>query len=269
MSDCDPSPLAAKSAPVIGLTTYREQAQTGVWDAEFALLHATYVTCVARAGGAAMLLPPQHDDAAALAVARLDGIVLTGGADVSPHRYQGRAQDPATFRLDRDAWEMALLEAAMARDIPVLGVCRGLQLINVALGGSLEQHVPDRVQNTSHQPAPGQFGDVDVDVEPDSLLFRLVGDRTSVRCYHHQALMRLAPNLRRVARAADNTVEAAEDPDRDFLLGIQWHPEQDGTDLRLFAGLVEAARRRTAAATQDIPVAPTEPMPVPTPVTTP
>lgn len=231
--------------PVIGLTTYREQARTSLWDTEFALLHATYVSCVNRAGGIAVLLPPQDEATAAQAVSRLDGLVLTGGADVGPDRYGGRAQDPAALRPDRDAWELALFTAALEGGLPVLGVCRGLQVMNVALGGTLEQHVPDRVRHSGHLPEPGRFGATEVDVVPDTLLRRLVGEHTGVRCHHHQAVQQLAPSLRISARADDDTVEAAEDPDRDFVLGIQWHPEEHGDDLRLFAGLVDAARRRT------------------------
>ncbi len=231
--------------PLIGLSTYKEQARTLAWDTEFALLHYAYVQLVSAAGGVPVLLPPQDDRAAGPVVERLDALVLTGGADIDPARYQGSAQPESSYRPERDSWETALLTAALERDIPVLGVCRGLQLINVALGGTLEQHVPDRVGHDRHRPAPGRFSEIDVRVEPGSLLNRLVGDRITVSCHHHQALLTPAPSLRAVAHAQeDSTVEAAEDPDRDFLLGVQWHPEQDSIDLRLFTGLVRAAQRR-------------------------
>lgn len=229
--------------PLIGLSTYKEQAKTLVWNTEFALLHHAYVQAVAVAGGVAVLLPPQSEDVAALVVDRLDALVLTGGADVDPVRYNGATQDGAVYRPDRDVWEAALLAAALGRDIPVLGVCRGLQVMNVALGGTLDQHVPDGVLHNGHQPAPGRFGDVEVHVVKDTLLASLIGDAVTVACHHHQALLQIAPTLTTVARAKDNTVEAAEDPGRDFVLGVQWHPEQDSRDLRLFAGLVRAAQR--------------------------
>jgi gamma-glutamyl-gamma-aminobutyrate hydrolase PuuD len=232
------------AAPLIGLSTYRENAKAGVWENDFALLQQAYVESLTDAGAAVVLLPPQPPAAAGNLVAHLDALVLTGGADVSPQLYGGLPQEPSALRPERDAWEIALLAAARERDIPVLGICRGLQVINVALGGTLEQHVPDRVGHDGHRPVPGQFGSVVVSVVPGSLLAGLVGERLSVPCHHHQAVAGLARDLRLVASAADRTVEAAEDPTRDFFLGVQWPPEQDRTDLRLFTGLVQAARRR-------------------------
>ncbi len=243
-------------APLIGLSTYKERAKTLVWDTEFALLHYPYVQTVAAAGGVAVLLPPQSEDVAGQLIERLDGLVLTGGADIDPARYNGAAQDEANYRPERDAWETALLRAALERDVPVLGVCRGLQIINVAFGGTLEQHVPARVSHNGHQPQPGRFGQVEVRVVEQTLLSKLIGTSAVVSCHHHQALLRVAPSLTTVARARDNTVEAAEDPSRDFVLGVQWHPEQDGTDLRLFAGLVHAAQRHAGADMAEATAAP-------------
>nr|WP_205862202.1 gamma-glutamyl-gamma-aminobutyrate hydrolase family protein [Planosporangium thailandense] len=228
------------------MTTYRERAQSLVWDTDFALLHQVYVDAVVAAGGTAVLLPPQPASAANV-LARLDGLVLTGGADVEPNRY-GHTPGLRTGapRRDRDEWELALAHAALDLDLPVLGVCRGLQVLNVALGGTLEQHVPDRVGHTGHQPAPGRFGHVHVRVRAASRLAALVGEDLTVSCYHHQSIAVLAPDLSVVGVADDGTIEAVESARRPFLLAVQWHPEQDSTDRRLFQGLVDAARRRVA-----------------------
>jgi gamma-glutamyl-gamma-aminobutyrate hydrolase PuuD len=241
------SSASDSGAPLIGLSTYRESARTLVWDTDFALLHQVYIDAVVAAGAIAVLLPPQPAEAATAAVERLDGLVLTGGADIEPERY-GQEPQPATGprRPERDAWELALLGGALQRALPVLGVCRGLQVLNVGLGGTLEQHVPDRVGHRDHLPAPGQFGRVPVRVEPTSRLASLIGTNVTVHCYHHQAVASLAPDLRAVAHSEDATVEAAEAPGHPFLVGVQWHPEQDAKDRRLFAGLVAAARSHAA-----------------------
>jgi putative glutamine amidotransferase len=232
---------AASPRPLIGLTTYREQARTLVWDTEFALLHQVYVDSVTRAGGIAVLLPPQEHGAADV-VDRLDGLVLTGGSDVAPERYRQPASPrTGTVRPWRDDWELRLLDHALGRDLPVLGVCRGLQVLNVALGGTLDQHLPDTVGHERHCPVPGTFGSVGVVTEPGSRLAGLLGPRVTVACHHHQAVGALAPGLTVTGRADDGVVEAAELPGRTFVLGVQWHPEQDAADLRLFAALTEAA----------------------------
>jgi len=229
--------------PVIGLSTYAETARMLVWEREFAMLHASYVDAVRRAGGIAVLLPPQ-DDGADEVLSRLDGLVLTGGADVDPARY-GQATDERTSRPRtlRDEWEFALARVALDRDLPLLAVCRGLQVLNVALGGSLHQHLPDRTGSESHQPVPGTFGAVEVNLSPGTRTAALLGSRTRVNCHHHQALADLAPALQVTGRADDGTVEAAEIPGRLFAVGVQWHPEEDSEDTRLFAGLVTEARR--------------------------
>nr|WP_205861460.1 gamma-glutamyl-gamma-aminobutyrate hydrolase family protein [Planosporangium flavigriseum] len=226
------------------MTTYRERAQSLVWDTDFALLHQAYVDLVVAAGGTAVLLPPQPASAPHV-LQRLDGLVLTGGADIEPSRY-GQASGPRTGapRRDRDEWELALAHAALDLKLPVLGVCRGLQMVNVALGGTLEQHVPDRVGHAGHQPAPGQFGRTDVRIKASSRLAALVGEQVTVHCYHHQSVAVLAPALRAVGIADDGTIEAVESPEEPFLFAVQWHPEQDPNDRRLFQGLVDAARRR-------------------------
>lgn len=229
--------------PVIGLSTYCETARMLVWEQEFAMLHASYVTAVHRAGGIAVLLPPQ-DGGADEVLSRVDGLVLAGGADVDPRRY-GHPPDERTSspRVLRDEWEIALVRAALRRDVPLLAVCRGLQILNVALGGSLHQHLPDLTGHERHQPVPGTFGAVEVRTEPGTRTAGLLGSRAQVWCHHHQAVADLAPGLRVTARADDATVEAAEVSGQTFAVGVQWHPEQDSEGTRLFAGLVAEAQR--------------------------
>jgi putative glutamine amidotransferase len=231
--------------PLIGLTTYRETAVWGVWDTTADVLPSTYARSVEVAGGAVALLPPQGPDggAAAAVVARLDGLVITGGADVSPHRYADAPHArTASWREDRDAWEVALLEAAADRGIPVLGICRGMQVMAVAAGGRLEQHVPDRVGHEQHSPGGDTFGEVAVEIDPGSRVHALVGDRLTVHCHHHQAV-RDHPGYEAVAWAADGTLEAMEAAGEPFRVAVQWHPEVLA-DAGLFSGLVTAARRR-------------------------
>jgi gamma-glutamyl-gamma-aminobutyrate hydrolase PuuD len=247
-SDPAAAPASAPSVPpLIGLTTYRERAAWGVWDGvEADLLPGTYADAVLRAGGVPVLLPP--DPVVAGAVDRLDAVVLCGGADVEPHRY-GAERDPQTGapRRDRDAAELAVLHRALDRGIPLLGVCRGIQVLNVGLGGTLRQHLPDHVGHTGHNPHPGVFGTVEVELEPGSRVHEAVGRHVRVQCHHHQGLDRLADGLVVTGLAADGTIEAVELADRGFVVGVQWHPEQEPQpeDIGIFAALVAAARERT------------------------
>ncbi len=229
-------------APVIGLSTYREQARWGVWDQPADLLPTLYADAVRAAGGVPVLLPPQEDVAAAAVVARLDGLVVTGGADVDPGRY-GAEPHPQTvsWRTDRDAWELALLAAADVRGLPVLGICRGMQVMAVAHGGTLAQHLPDDVGHEHHSPGGDAFGDVDVATREGTRLRTLVGETGSVACHHHQAV-REHPGYVAAAYASDGTLEAMEAPGDRFLVAVQWHPETRA-DAGLFAGLVAAAGR--------------------------
>jgi gamma-glutamyl-gamma-aminobutyrate hydrolase PuuD len=229
---------------VIGLTTYCEHATMLVWQREFAMLHASYVTATERAGGIAVLLPPQSAGAAEEVLDRIDGLVLTGGADVDPRRYGAApAERTSAPRVRRDEWEVALAAAALRRGIPLLAVCRGLQVVNVALGGTLHQHLPDLTGHEGHQPGPGVFGAVEVSIEPGTTTAELLGPKATGSCHHHQAIARLADGLAVTGRAADGTVEAAEVSGQAFAIGVQWHPEEDSADTRLFAGLVAAAGR--------------------------
>jgi anthranilate synthase component 2/putative glutamine amidotransferase len=223
---------------LIGVTTYREQARWGAWDVPAVLLPASYADAVAGSGGEPVLLPTGAGTADV--VARLDGLVLAGGADVDPTRY-GSAPGPHTLpRPDRDAAELAVLQAALDRDLPLLAICRGMQLLNVALGGDLVQHLPDLPGAGSHQLAPGLFVRREVRTVPGSLLDRLLGPSPAVDCHHHQALGRIAAGLTPSARAEDGVVEAVEAAGRRFCVGVQWHPEA-GADPRLFAALVDEA----------------------------
>jgi putative glutamine amidotransferase len=227
--------------PVVGITTYREQARWGVWDEVADVVHAAYARAVEGAGGAVVLLPPADPAGAADVVARLDGLVIAGGADVAPERYAAEPH-PRTggVRPDRDAWELAVLDEAADRDLPTLMVCRGMQLEAARVGGELDQHTPDVVGHEEHSPGGDRFGDVAVTTVPGSTLAGLIGPEHVVRCHHHQSV-RTHPGLVAAARAADGTVEALEDPQRRFWVAVQWHPEAQ-EDVGLFRGLVAAAR---------------------------
>jgi gamma-glutamyl-gamma-aminobutyrate hydrolase PuuD len=231
---------AGVAAPVVGLTAYGTRARWGgVWDTETVLLTRTYVDMVVAAGGVPVLLPPVP--AAAGAVDRLDAVVLSGGPDVAPEHY-GAAPHPRAGppHGERDALELAVLERALARGVPVLGVCRGAQLLNVALGGTLVQHLSG--SGVDHRSSVH-----DVLVTEGSRLHRVVGSPSvPVSSYHHQAIDVLAPDLQVVARAEDGVVEAVEHRTAD-VLGVQWHPEDlhrtSPTDAALFADLVDRAAR--------------------------
>lgn len=227
--------------PVIGLTTYREHAAWGVWQQPADLLPTQYADGVAATGGLPLLLPAVAEPGAADALmARLDGLIITGGADVDPGRY-GAQPHPRTagWRPDRDAWETALLDAAEAAQVPVLGVCRGMQLMAVHAGGSLDQHTPDLVAHDEHSPGGDVFGAVAVTTTAGSRVASLVGDSLNVSCHHHQSV-RTHPGFEAVAVADDGTLEAMELPGDRFCLAVQWHPETS-TDVGLLAGLVRAA----------------------------
>jgi putative glutamine amidotransferase len=239
------------SQPVIGLTAYCEPARWAVWDAPAVLLPASYAEQVAAAGGIPVLLPPVPGVSGALA--RLDGLILTGGGDVDPGRY-GADPHPRTTRVSppRDAAELDLAGAALTADLPVLGICRGLQVLNVARGGTLRQHLPD---GTGHAAIPGTFGSHPVRIAPGTRLASILGGNGAaasagrpaldVPSAHHQAVDRLGDGLVAAAWAPDGVVEAVE-LDRDggpLVLAVQWHPEA-GTDERLIGALVAAAAAR-------------------------
>lgn len=240
--------------PVIGLTAYAVRAAWGVWDQDAVLLPRTYVGAVLAAGGLPVLLPPLPGLIEQL-LPRLDGLLLAGGPDVDPHRY-GEQPGPQTQppSVERDDAETRLLAGAVDAGLPVLGICRGLQVLNVARGGTLVQHLPDVLTTDEHAPAPGVFGSHPVAVSAGSRLADLLGrtEVDGVPSYHHQGIARLGRGLVATAWASDGTVEAVEDPQLPFCVAVQWHPEA-GDDPKLFQGLVRAAR--AARATRATPVA--------------
>ena len=232
--------------PLIGITTYLTRARFGSWEEESALVPADYVRAVEAAGGRALLVPPS-DDGVEETLDALDGVVFSGGSDLDPSTY-GQEPHEATYGIveARDRAELALLQAALARDLPVLAVCRGSQLLNVALGGDLVQHLPDVVGDERHKEQPGEYAHHDVAIEPETRLGGLIGHHAPVKSHHHQGFGRLGDGLREAARADDGTVEALEDPSRRFALGVLWHPEA-GEDMRLFEALVREAQDYRAA----------------------
>jgi putative glutamine amidotransferase len=227
--------------PIIGITAYAEEATWGVWTLPAALIPLSYVRSVELAGGRALLVPPSEDGVEET-LDRLDGLLFSGGADIDPDLYGAEAH-PTTLgtRPERDRAELALLTAALERDMPVLAVCRGSQVLNVALGGDLEQHVPERVGHEGHKEVSGTFSEHAVEPVPGTCLAPLIGERAVVKSHHHQGYGRLGRGLREAARADDDTIEAIEDPARRFAVGVLWHPEE-GDDARLFEELVEQAR---------------------------
>jgi putative glutamine amidotransferase len=234
--------------PVIGITTYVTPAKWSWWELEAALVPADYVRAVERAGGRALLVPPS-DDGVDETLKALDGLIFSGGSDLDPELYgqEAHAETSGIVR-NRDTAELALLEAALERDMPVLAICRGSQVLNVARGGDLVQHLPDVVGDEKHKHTPGSFAEHDVSVEDGSRLASVLGDRAPVKSHHHQGFGKVGEGLRVVAHAEDGTVEAVEDPTRRFALGVLWHPEA-GEDARLFEELVrEAEQYRSARA---------------------
>jgi putative glutamine amidotransferase len=231
--------------PIIGITAYAEEATWGAWRLPAALIPLSYVRSVERAGGRALLVPPSEDGIEET-LDRLDGVVFSGGSDIEPERYGAEAH-PATTgtRPERDRAELALLTAALERDMPVLALCRGSQVLNVALGGDLEQHLPDRLGHEGHKEVTGTFSEHEVEPVPGTRLAPLLGGRVTVKSHHHQGYGRLGRGLREAARAEDGTLEAIEDPSRRFAVGVLWHPEE-GDDARLFEELVEQASRYRA-----------------------
>lgn len=231
---------------LIGLSTYMEQTVMGLWDRPAAVLPRVYTDCVIAAGGAVVGLPPQppHADTIERVLDGIDGLILTGGKDVDAALYGERAHpENDAPRPDRDAWEVALVRAAIARDLPLLGICRGLQVLNVALGGTLVQHLPDVIGSTRYSYGNAVFADNLVLTEPGTRIAGMLGESLTVKSYHHQAINHLAPGLTVSARGDDGIIQAVDIDALAFGVAVQWHPEETPDDLRLFAALVEAAAR--------------------------
>jgi putative glutamine amidotransferase len=228
--------------PLIGITSYAEEIRWGVWTEEAALVPLAYVRAVEHAGGRALVVPPTEEGLDETLDA-LDGVIFSGGGDLDPSLYEAEPHPETDApREARDAAEMRMLQAALDRDMPVLAICRGSQVLNVARGGDLVQHLPDEVGHERHKHEPGSFSDHEVEVEAGSRLGALVGDRAPVKSHHHQGYGRIGDGLREVAWAEDGIVEGLEDPAKRFAVGVLWHPEE-GEDFALFKGLVEEARR--------------------------
>ena len=231
------------SRPIIGITCYVEEAARGVWESmPHALLPYNYVAKVERAGGIAVLIPPRVDADAEMAravVSRLDGLMLAGGVDVEPRRYAARPHPSVQqARPDRDAFELALAAVTREWDTPVLGICRGMQVMAVAAGGTLEQHLPDLVGHDEHSPAPGVYGSHSVRTVEGTTVSALLGQEVVIPSYHHQSVSS-HPGYVPAAWAPDGTLEAMEHTASRFRLAVQWHPEA-GPDDRLFSGFVQA-----------------------------
>jgi putative glutamine amidotransferase len=232
---------------VIGITTYAEPTvRWGAWDVPAAVIPLAYVQQVEAAGGRALLVPPSEEGIEET-LDVLDGILFSGGSDLDPVAY-GDEPHPETngIRPERDRAELALLTAALERDVPVLAVCRGSQVLNVARGGDLVQHLPDVVGDEKHKHTPGVFADHDVGVKAESKLGSLLGERVPVKSHHHQGFGRVGKGLVGTAWAEDGTLEAVEDPAKRFAVGVLWHPEE-GEDGALFRALVDEARAYRAA----------------------
>lgn len=242
-------PIVTTIRPSIGITCTIADIHAGGWDEHAAFSPVAYVRAVQRAGARAVLLVADDEDATDPhdLLCTLDGVILSGGAsDVSPRRY-GQRRHAATSAEEpgRDAFEIALARSAKQHDLPLLGVCRGMQLLNVAFDGTLHQHLPDVLGHDRHRRLPAGFAQHDVALEPDSLAHVATGNATEmVMSHHHQGPDRIADGLKVTGRAAiDGSPEAIEDPEARFLLGVLWHPEED-QHSRVVGALVEAARER-------------------------
>jgi putative glutamine amidotransferase len=243
--------LTGSARPLIGICAAVERASWASWNEVVANISPrSYSNSVQAAGGIALLLPP--DDAVAQRpdelLDLLDGLMLAGGADIDPASYGARPRPETSGTWpERDRFELALTHRAIERDLPVLGICRGMQLLNVACGGTLDQHLPDRVGHEDHRHTPGSFSDHEVRLEPGTLAARAVGaETTAVKSHHHQGVDELGEGLTATGwSTADGLVEAMELEGKAYALGVLWHPEQDERS-RLVGSLVEAAVERRA-----------------------
>ncbi|WP_111719022.1 gamma-glutamyl-gamma-aminobutyrate hydrolase family protein [Homoserinimonas sp. OAct 916] len=235
----------AEGLPLIGVSTYRQAATWSGWrDVPADVLSAEYAESVRASGGVPVLIPPVATEAQAHAVvSRLDALIIAGGADIAPARY-GAEVDPSVtvWYDDRDASELWLLDAAETRQLPVFGICRGMQLMAVRSGGTLIQHLPDVVGHEDHSGPANGYGQVLVEVASGHRISELVPAVSTVPCHHHQAVAS-HPGFIATAHAQDGTMEAMEAPGPRFVVAVQWHPET-ANDKRLFQGLVAAASQK-------------------------
>ena len=228
--------------PIVGITSYAEEVAWGAWVEPSAVVPLAYVRSVEHAGGRPLVVPPSEEGIEET-LAVLDGIIFSGGSDLHPELYDADPHpETREVREERDRAELALLSAALERDMPVLAVCRGSQILNVARGGDLVQHLPEVVGHERHRHKPGEFSDHDVTLEPETRIGRLLGERAPVKSHHHQGFGRIGEGLQEAAWAEDGTIEALEDPAKRFAVGVLWHPEE-GEDIALFEALVEEASR--------------------------
>ena len=227
--------------PLIGITSYALEARWAAWKLPAALIPLSYVESVQRAGGRPLIVPPV-DGGVEETLDALDGLILSGGADIGPDVYgQDSHPETAMVQPERDRAELALLEAALAREMPVLAICRGMQLLNIVHGGDLHQHLPELVGHERHREVPGTFSLHDVRIASGTKTGEILGEHSGVHSSHHQGLGRIGDDLTVVGWAEDGSIEAIEDPAHRFALGVLWHPEED-EDKRLFEALVAQAR---------------------------
>lgn len=241
-------PAGISRACLIGITAATERARWGAWDQFADLAPAGYASSVQKAGAVALLLPTDLavTDSPESLLARLDGLILTGGVDVDPDSYGAiAAPETSDVRPDRDRFELSLAKAALEADLPLLGICRGFQLMNALAGGDLDQHLPDRLGHEGHRSVPGSFDEHEVELTEGSKIAGLCGGtRLVVSSHHHQGLDRIGEGLRVTGVAVpDGIAEAIEVEGNDFAIGVQWHPEIEDGD-RLIPALVDAARAR-------------------------
>lgn len=237
--------------PAIGICAAIERVRWGPWDETVVMAPRSYATAVQKAGAIALVLPPDgraNDEPDAL-LDRLDGLYLAGGSDVDPETYGARPHPKTQGSWpERDAFELSLTRRALERDMPVLGSCRGMELLNVACGGTLEQNLPDRIGSDRHRHTPGAYGDHEVRLEPGSLAARAAGaERLAVKSHHHQGIDRVGEGLIATGWSEpDDVIEAIEVPGRRFVLGVLWHPEEDAESM-VIGSLADAAREGVRA----------------------
>lgn len=237
------------SKPIIGITTYLQEARWGVWSEKATLLPIDYAREVAATGAYPVLLPPIGTDVSVLD--RLDGLIIAGGTDVNPSIYGADQHETTQYQDDRDTHDTLLTKAALDSGLPLLAICRGMQILNTALGGTLHQHIPEILGHDRYRPQPGVYGEVTLSIEPGTMLATILGSTASAPCYHHQAVDKVAPVLKTVATSPEGLVEALEltdnSPYTGWVLAVQWHPEHNPEDRRIIDAFVTHIQGRKVA----------------------